>query len=176
MSTREERSAVIEELEKNFKEASGIFLADNNRINVEKITKLRSDFRKAGVRYVVVKNKLAQTAVKRIGRDDLASHFTGPTGMAITTGDGTAPAKIIRDFQKENKNLLNLKVAVVDGSVFNTEEAMRLADLPSREVLLAQLLGCLQAPMGKFVGSLAGVFTKLTGTLTALKDKKASEE
>lgn len=175
MSTRAERTAVIEELEKNFKEASGIFLADNNKINVEKITKLRSDFRNAGVRYVVVKNKLAQTAAKRIGKDDLVSHFTGPTGMAITTGDGTVPAKIIRDFQKENKNLLSLKVAIVDGTVFSTEDAMRLADLPSREVLLSQLLGCLQAPMGKLVGSLSGVFTKLTGTLTALKDKKASE-
>ena len=166
MSTREERTAVIEELEKDFKEASGIFLADNHKINVEKITRLRTDFRKAGVRYVVVKNKLAQTAAKRIGREELVAHFTGPTGMAITTGDGTAPAKIIRDFQKENKELLGL---------FSAEDAMRLADLPSREALLSQLLGCLEAPMGKLVGSLSGVFTKLTGTLTALKDKKASE-
>ena len=175
MSTRAERTAVIEELEKNLKEASGIFLADNHKINVEKITKLRSDFRNAGIRYMVVKNKLAQTAAKRIGRDDLVPHFNGPTGMAITTGDGTVPAKIIRDFQKDNKELLSLKVAMVDGNVFSPEDAMRLADLPSREALLSQLLGCLEAPMGKLVGSLSGVFTKLTGTLTALKDKKASE-
>ena len=175
MSTRAERTAVIEELEKTFKEASGIFLADNNKIDVEKITKLRSEFRTAGVRYVVVKNKLAQTAAKRLGKDDLASHFTGPTGMAITTGEGTVPAKIIRDFQKENKDLLGLKVAVVDGTVFSPEDAARLADLPGRDVLLSQLLGCLEAPMGKLVGSLSGIFTKLTGTLTALKDKKASE-
>ncbi|MBN1757430.1 MAG: 50S ribosomal protein L10 [Chitinispirillaceae bacterium] len=175
MSTRAERTAVIEELEKNFKEASGIFIADNHKINVEKITKLRSDFRNAGVRYLVVKNKLAQTAAKHIGRDELVAYFNGPTGMAITTGDGTAPAKIIRDFQKDNKDLLSLKAAVVDGSVFSAEDAIRLADLPSLEALLSQLLGCLEAPMGKLVGSLSGVFNKLTGTLTALKDKKASE-
>lgn len=175
MSTRAERTEIIEELEKNFKEANGIFLADNNKINVEKITKLRSDFRNAGVRYIVVKNKLAQTAAKRIGKDELAEHFSGPTGMAITTGDGTVPAKIIKDFQKENKNLLGIKVAVVDGSIFSPEDAARLADLPSREELLSQLLGCLEAPMSKLVGSLSGVFNKLTGTLTALKDKKASE-
>ena len=175
MSTREERTAAIEALETSFKEASGIFLADNHKINVEKVTKLRSEFRKAGVRYVVVKNKLAQTAAKRIGRDDLVTHFTGPTGVAITNGDATAPAKIIRDFQKDNKELFQLKVAYVDGNLFASEDALKLADLPSREVLLSQLLGCLQAPMGKFVGSLSGIFTKLTGTLTALKDKKAGE-
>jgi large subunit ribosomal protein L10 len=175
MSTREERTAVIETLGNDFKEASGIFLADNHKVNVEKTTQLRRDFRKAGVRYVVVKNKLAQTAAKRIGREDIATFFSGPTGVAITKGDSTVPAKIIRDFQKENKDLLKLKVAVVDGTFFSGSDALLLADIPSREVLLSQLLGCLEAPMGKLVGSLSGIFHKLTGTLTALKEKKASE-
>lgn len=174
MSTRTERTAVIETLESQFKEASGIFLADNHKINVAKITQLRANFRKAGIRYIVVKNKLAQNAARRIGREELIPFFKGPTAVALTKGESTAPAKIIRDFQKENKELLKLKVACVDGTVFDADEALRLADLPSREVLLAQLLGCLQAPMGKLAQSLSAILQKLTGTLTALKDKKVS--
>lgn len=174
MATRIERTTTIENLEKEFKEATGIFVADNHKINVEKITALRSTFRKSGIRYIVVKNTLAKTAAKRIGKEDLIPFFKGPTGVAISKSEGTAPAKIFREFQKENKDLLQLKVACVDGSVFNPADAMRLADLPSREVLLSQLLGCLQAPMGKFAGSLSGILGKFVGTLNAVKDKKAS--
>lgn len=174
MATKTERAAAIDKLESDFRESKGIFLADNNKINVEKVTLLRANFRKAGVRYIVVKNKLAQNAIKRIGKEDLAPFFKGPTAVALSKGEGVVPAKIIRDFQRENKDLLRLKIACVDGTLFDADEALRLADLPSRDVLLAQLLGCLQAPMGKLVGSLSGLFTKLTGTLTALKEKKAS--
>jgi large subunit ribosomal protein L10 len=174
MSTRIERTAIIDRLEKEFGEAGGIYLADNNKISVEKITQLRISFRKAGIKYIVVKNSLAQTAAKRAGKDEIIPFFKGPTGVAIAGKESTVPAKIIRDFQKDNKSLLGLKAAYVDGTVLNGEDALRLADIPSREVLLSQLLGCLQAPMSNFVGSLSGIFTKLTGTLSAVKDQKES--
>ena len=173
MSTRNERNAAIETLEKEFQEADGIYIANNFKINVEKITQLRATFRKAGVKYIVVKNKLAQNAAKNAEKEDLVPFFKGPTGVAFVSKESTIPAKIIRDFQKENKNLLDLKAAYVDGTVLSGEEAIRLADIPSREVLLAQLLGCLQAPMGNLAGVLNGIFCKLTGTLSALKDKKS---
>lgn len=174
MSTRIERTAVIENLEKEFENAGGIFIADNNKISVEKITQLRVSFRKAGMKYIVVKNTLAQNAAKKVGKDTIATFFKGPTGVVIAQKESTAPAKIIRDFQKENKDLFSLKAAYVDGIVFNGQDALKLADIPSREVLLSQLLGCLQAPMGKFVGSLAGILTKLVGTLNAVKEQKES--
>lgn len=172
MSTKAERTADIEFLEKEFQEATGIFLADNNKINVEKTTKLRSDLRKNGIQFIVVKNTLAKIACSRVGKDDLIPHFKGPTAVAVTRKEGTIPAKIIRDFQKENKDLLGLKVAYVEGSVFKGDDAIKLADLPSREVLLSQLLGCLQAPMGKFAGVLNSFLSKFVGTLNALKEKK----
>jgi len=172
MSTKAERTADIEFLEKEFQEATGIFLADNNKINVEKITKLRSDLRKSGIKFIVVKNTLAKIACSRVGKNDLIPHFKGPTAVAVTRKEGTAPAKIIRDFQKDNKDLLGLKIAYVEGSVYNGNDALKLADLPSREVLLSQLLGCLQAPMGKFAGVLNSFLSKFVGTLNALKEKK----
>jgi large subunit ribosomal protein L10 len=175
MSTRNERTAVIEKLENEFNEAKGIFIADNHKINVEKVTKLRADFRKEEVSFVVVKNKLAKIAAEKSGKEGLVPFFDGPTAIAISKKDGTEPAKIIKGFQNENKELLGLRVAFVHGTILNSEDAIRLADIPSREVLLSQLLGCLQAPMGKFAGSLSGIFNKLTGTLTALKEKKEAE-
>ncbi len=172
MSTKAERTADIELLESEFQEATGIYLADNDKINVEKITKLRSDLRKSGIQFMVVKNTLAKIACSRVGKDDLIPHFKGPTAVAVTRKEGTIPAKIIRDFQKENKNLLELKIAYVEGSVFSGDDAIKLADLPSRDVLLSQFLGCLQAPMGKFAGVLNSILSKFVGTLNALKDKK----
>ena len=174
MSTRAERTTAIEELEKEFKDASGIFLADNKRISVEKITKLRSDLRQQGIHFIVVKNTLAKEAATRVGKDALLPHFKGPTAVAVTKNEGTAPAKILRDFQKDNKDLLGLKIAYVDGNVFSSGDILRLADLPSREVLLGQLLGCLQAPMGKLAGTLNGILVKFVRTIDALKDKKSA--
>jgi large subunit ribosomal protein L10 len=115
-------------------------------------------------------------AANKVGKSELAQHFKGPTAVAITSNDSTAPAKIIRDFQKDNKSMLSLKVAYVDGSIFKAEDALRLADIPSREVLLSQLLGCLQAPMGKFAGVLNGILSKFVGTLEALKDQKSAAQ
>lgn len=176
MSTKAERTADIEFLEKEFQEATGIFLADNDKINVEKVTKLRSDLRKNGIQFIVVKNTLAKIAATRVGKTDLVPHFKGPTAVAVTRKEGTTPAKVIKDFQKDNKNLLALKIAYVDGSIFKGDDAIKLADLPSREVLLSQLLGCLQAPMGKFAGVLNGFLAKFVGTLNALKDKKETAQ
>jgi large subunit ribosomal protein L10 len=176
MSTRSERTAVIEELENEFRDATGIFLADNNKITVEKVTKLRSDLRKEGIHFIVVKNTLAAEAANRVGKKALSSHFKGPTAVAITKKDVSVPAKLIRDFQKDNKDLLKVKVAMVDGTLFNANDVEKLADLPSREVLLAQLLGVLQAPIGKFAGVLNGILSGFVGTLEAVKDKKSAQQ
>ena len=99
MATRTERTAVIDKLENDLREAKGIFLADNHKINVEKVTALRANFRKAGVRYTVVKNKLALNAARRIGREELVPFFRGPTAVALSNTEGVAPARIIRDFR-----------------------------------------------------------------------------
>ena len=176
MSTRAERTAEIEALEQQFKDASGIFLADNNKVDVERVTKLRADFRQKGIHFVVVKNTLAREAAKRVGKEALSPYFKGPTAVVVTKNEGTAPAKIIRDFQKDNKDLLGLKIAFIDGTVFSGEDAIKLADIPSREVLLGMFLGCLQAPIGKFAGTLNGILSKLVGTLSALKDKQGTEQ
>lgn len=172
MSTKAERMASVEKLEKEFMEASGIYLANNNKINVAQVTRLRADIRKKGMRLIVVKNSLARVAAKRCGREALAPYFIGQTAVVLAKADGAAPAKVIRDFQKDNKDLLKVKAAYIDGTLFDAGQVSKLADIPSREVLLAQLLGCLKAPMGNFVGVLGGILTKFVRTLDAVKEKK----
>lgn len=173
MSTRNERTSVIDDLEQAFKTAAGIYVTDNHKITVELVTRLRDELRKKEVRYVVVKNTLAKEAFKRAGITGLDAHFKGPTAVAIAPSDSTAPAKILRDFRKELKNeFLEVKAAYVDGSIFSGAQADQLADLPSREVLLSQLLGVLQAPMGGLAGSLNGILSKFVGTLDAVKSQK----
>lgn len=177
MSTRTERTQVIESLEKEFENATGIYLTDFNGIDVEKVTKLRSNLRGQGARYLVVKNTLAKIALERCGdmKGDLVPFLKGPTGVAVTQGEATGPARVIKDFKKEFKELLALKIAFVDGSLFSAEQAEVLADLPSREVLLSQLLSVFKAPMTNLAGSLSGILTKFVRTLDAVKQKKEAE-
>ncbi len=140
MSTQKERTEAIATLEKEFTGATGIYMTDFTNINVEKITKFRADIRNSGGKYLVVKNSLASIAMERCGFTELVPYINGPMGIAITREDAIEPAKVIKDFKKKNKDLLSLKVAYVDGALFNAEQAGKLADLPSREILLSQLL------------------------------------
>ncbi len=175
MSMRNERTEAIATLEKEFSGATGIYMTDFTNINVAKITKFRADISQTGGKYLVVKNTLARIALERCGFESLVPYLNGPVGVVITRDDAISPAKVIKEFKKKNKNLLPITIAYVDGSLFNADEASRLADLPSREVLLSQLLSCLSAPMTKLAGSLNGIFSKLLGTLEAVKNQKESE-
>jgi large subunit ribosomal protein L10 len=172
MSTKQERTQTIEKLETEFREAGGIYLTDINRISVEKISKLRVNFRKKGIKYLVIKNTLAKKAFERCGKKDVIPYLKGTIGVALSKSEPLSPAAIIKDFQKENKDLLEIKVAYVDGTLFSTKDAVRLADIPPRDVLIAQLLGCLQAPIANMAGVLNGVLVKFAGTLESVKKQK----
>jgi large subunit ribosomal protein L10 len=175
MSTRSERTESIGKLEKVLSGATGIYLTNFNKINVGRITRFRADLRKAGAKYVVVKNTLARIAFERSGISGLGLFLTGQTGIAVTKGDAVAPAKVIKEFQKSAKNLLELKVARIEGVVFTGVEALKVAELPGKEVLMAQLLSCLVSPMSNLVGTLNGILSKLVWTLDAVKNHKESE-
>lgn len=176
MATRKERDSVIAALEKEFAGATGIYMTDFTHINVDKITKFRADIRNLGGKYLVVKNTLAHIALDRCGFKALLPYLSGPIGVAVTKGDAVSPAKVIKKFKKENKNLMPIKVAYIDGSLFDAAQTEALADLPSREVLLSLVLSCMCAPMSNFVGSLKAILVKFAGTLEAVKNKNESEQ
>ncbi len=172
MFTRIERTEAIATLEKEFTGATGIYMTDFNKIDVNKMTRFRADLRNAGMKYIVVKNTLARIALEKCNFNELVQYLKGPIGMVISKDNAITPAKIIKDFRKNNSGLLDLKAAYIDGTLFNAEEISKIADLPGKDALLSQLLSCLNAPMSNLVGSLNQIFLKLIHTFEAVKNKK----
>ncbi len=163
--------AIVEEYTEKFKNAKGIYLTDYTGIDVQTVNGLRKQFREANIEYKVLKNRIAKIALHNAGINDLDPYLNGVTSFVIGYDDPVVPVKIVKDFNKKTK-LLNLKAAYLEGHVFGTEDAVKLADLPSRDELLAQFVGLLQAPMTKLAATLQAPLQKFVGLLESLKEKK----
>ncbi|RPH96344.1 MAG: 50S ribosomal protein L10 [Calditrichaeota bacterium] len=164
----------IEEIRENLKQAKGVFLTDFTGLTVEQITQLRREFRKADVTYLVVKNTLAIRTCKEVGMDAMIPYLTGPTGLAVAKADPVAPVRIIYDFLKQHKDKgkPEIKGAIVEGQMLNAKQAEAIKDLPSREQLIAQVVGGISAPLYGLMGGLNSLLSKLVYVLDAIKEKK----
>ena len=152
----ESKKAVVEALSAKIKEATSVVFVDYKGINVAQDTELRKQFREAGVEYSVVKNTLTNFAAKDAGYD-FAEVLNGTTAMASTTGDPIAPARIVCEFAKKNKNTLSIKGGVVEGSVLSADQLNGFGELPSKNALVASVLGTFLAP----ISSLAFVLDQI---------------
>ena len=152
----ESKKAVVAALTGKMKEATSVVFVDYKGINVAQDTELRKQFREAGVEYSVVKNTLTNFAAKDAGYD-FAEVLNGTTAMASTTGDPIAPARIVCEFAKKNKNTLSIKGGVVEGSVLTAEQLNGFGELPSKNALVASVLGTFLAP----ISSLAFVLDQI---------------
>ena len=152
----ESKKAVVEALSAKIKEATSVVFVDYKGINVAQDTELRKQFREAGVEYSVVKNTLTNFAAKDAGYD-FAEILNGTTAMASTTGDPIAPARIVCEFAKKNKNTLSIKGGVVEGSVLSADQLNGFGELPSKNALVASGLGTFLAP----ISSLAFVLDQI---------------
>ena len=152
----ESKKAVVENLTGKIKEATSVVFVDYKGINVAQDTELRKQFREAGVEYSVVKNTLTNFAAKDAGYD-FAEVLNGTTAMASTTGDPIAPARIVCEFAKKNKNTLSIKGGIVEGSVLTAEQLNGFGELPSKNALVASVLGTFLAP----ISSLAFVLDQI---------------
>ena len=170
----EEKKAAVQALSDQMKNASSGVLADYKGINVADDTKLRRDLRAAGVHYAVVKNTLLQFAVRNIGFEALEPVLKGTTALATSETDPVAPAKILNEYAKKSGGKFKLKAGFVDGRVITTAELGTLAELPSREVLLARLLGSLNSPIRGLVCVLGGNIRGLAVALNAIAEKKGA--
>ncbi|MBR2724385.1 MAG: 50S ribosomal protein L10 [Ruminococcus sp.] len=149
----EQKKQVVAQLVETLKSAQAGVLVDYRGITVEQDTQLRAKLREAGVEYKVVKNTLTRFAAKEVGFEELDEQLNGPTALAISTTDAVAPAKVISDFAKEVE-ALQIKAGFVDGKVISLDEVKTLASTPSREVLIAKIMGSLNAPISKLVRTL----------------------
>lgn len=149
----EQKKQVVAQLVETLKSAQAGVLVDYRGITVEQDTQLRAKLREAGVEYKVVKNTLTRFAAKEVGFEALDEQLNGPTALAISTTDAVAPAKVISDFAKEVE-AIQIKAGFVDGKVISLDEVKTLASTPSREVLIAKIMGSLNAPISKLVRTL----------------------
>lgn len=167
----EMKKVLVEEIKEKIENSQSAVLVDYRGLTVEETTELRKRFREAGVEYKVYKNSLMRFAFKDSGLEEFNQHLTGPNAIAFGMGDAVAPAKISRDFAKDHKNL-EIKAGVVDGKVIGLDGVIGLADLPPREVLIAQVLGGLNGPISGFANVLGANIRNLVYALNAVVEKK----
>ncbi len=170
----EEKKQIVEALKEQMQSAVSGVLVDHCGLTVEQDTKLRRAFREAGVDYKVVKNTLTRIAANEIGFNELDPILNGPTAMAISMTDEVAAAKVIGDFAKENEQL-EIKAGFLDGKVISIDEVKKLAATPSRDVLLAKLLGSLNAPASNLVRTLQALVDNGVEPSEIKKDAKTEE-
>jgi large subunit ribosomal protein L10 len=166
---RTEKEQLVSELKDKMQGAKALYYTDFTGLNVKRMTELRRRLRRAGVEYVVIKNTLALRAVNESGLAGV--RLRGPTGVVVTR-DPVAAAKLLSDFAKENDQRPAVKGGLLEGQQIDEAQVKRLASMPSREQMLAELGAGLQSPMAAFVGALNGLMYMFVGAVDALRQQR----
>lgn len=169
---RSEKKAVVSEVSERLARASAVILTDFSGLKVEQMTELRQKLRDSGLEYLVVKNTLLKLASQGTESESLTQNLSGPNGLGFSYDDPVALAKVLVDFAKDNPKL-EIREGVLDGKIISNAEVTALAKLPSREVLLAQLLGVMNGVARNFVSVLAAVPRGLVTALKQIEEQKA---
>ncbi len=171
-ATKAQKQDTVATLTGRLQRAPTVYVTDFTGLNVAKVTELRRRLRAAGVEYVVVKNTLARRALDAAAVSALADHLAGPTALVLAGRDPVVAAKVLADFAREHEKPA-IKVGLVEGKAVSPDQVKRLATLPPKAELLAQLGGALQAPMAGWVGAMQGLLQMMVGALEALKTTRA---
>lgn len=166
---RSDKEQLVVELRAKLEGATSLYYTDFTGLNVKRMTELRRRLRRAKVEYVVIKNSLALRAVNEAGL--VSQSLRGPTGLVIGT-DALAAAKVLTDFAKENDQRPVVKGGLMDGRAIDAAQVKKLAAMPSREQMLAELAAGLQSPLAAFVGALNGLLYTFAGALDTLKTQR----
>ena len=163
----------VQEIKDKIDKAQSIVLVDYRGLSVAEVTELRSRYRNAGVDYKVYKNSMMEFAFKEAGLEEFAEFLKGPNAIAFGYEDPVSAAKITSEFAKTN-NKLEIKAGIVDGKIIDVKGVNDLAELPPREVLIAQVLGGFNAPIQGFANVLQGTIRGLAVVLNAIAEQKAA--
>ena len=171
---REEKKQFVSDMKARLEKAQGTYLIDYQGLDVASMNSLRRELRKSNAEFQVVKNRLLKLASLGTETECLKDHFIGPCGITITEDDAVAPAKVLIE-QSKVLEKLEIKVGQIGGKPFDADSINRIAELPSRDVLLAQVLSAMQGVPASFVRVLSGVTMSLLQVLNAIGDKKGAE-
>lgn len=169
--TLKAKQAVVEDIKEKLEKSQSLVFLDYRGLTVEEVTNLRVQMRQAGVEYRVLKNTMIKKAADELNIEGLDSILEGPTAVAFGFDDPVAPAKILVDFIKKAKKT-EIKAGMLNGRVVSVKEVQALAELPSREELIAKMLGSLNAPVQGLVMVLSGVMRNFVCALNAIKEQK----
>lgn len=170
---RPEKVAVVDEVRERLQSSTAVLLTEYRGLKVGEIADLRRSLHAAGGDYKIYKNTLVRFAVRELGLTDVEELLVGPTAVAFVDGDAAAVAKTLRDFSRTNPNLV-IKGGLLGDKALSADDTKALAELPSREVLLARIAGGLAAPMQQFAGLLQALPRNLAYGLKALVDQKVA--
>ncbi len=171
---RKQKEEVVQSLAERFQRAKAVVLTDFQGLKVDQMTELRQRLKDQGLEYLVVKNTLLKLAGKDSPAQELTSDLTGPNGLGFSYDDPVTLAKVLAEFAKDNPKL-EIKSGLLEGQTIGADEVKALAKLPSREVLLAQLLGVMNGVARNFVSVLAAVPRGLVTALDAIRAQKEEQ-
>lgn len=171
LGSRKLKEKKVKEIIADLKEAKAIVLTDFRGLVVAEISKLRQMLKEEGVHYRVVKNTLTRLAVQELDLNDLEPYLQGPTALAYGYDDPVVPVKLLVKFAKENEHL-KIKGGVLEKDILDEKELRQIAALPSKDVLLAKTLSCIQSPLAGMLNVLQGNIRNLVYVLQAIKDNK----
>jgi len=174
---RTDKESFVTRFTERVREAPVFYLTDFSGLNVKAMTRLRREIRKSGAEYMVVKNRLVIRVLEELdmAHEEVTSQLRGPTGVIVVDEEPVGPAKALADFAKANGDRPVFKVGLLDEKVVAAAQFERLAKLPPREQLLAELAGALEAPMAMLAAALEAKVQETAGLLDALREKKAAE-
>lgn len=171
MPNIEAKKKVVAELQQKLENATLVVFTDYRGLTVDEMTALRNKLRSPGVEYQVVKNTMMEFALKNAGHEEVIEHISGPNAVIFSNEDPVGPAKNVYEFIKQYKKL-EVKVGMLEGQLVGADKIKALADLPPREVLIAQVLGTMQAPITSLVYVLNANLTGLVRALDQIREQK----
>jgi len=166
-----EKINAVKDIKNYLEQARSVFITDYSGLNVADITVLRKNLRENSVKYLVAKNTLMRIAAEDAGLKNIIEYLEGPTALAFGAGDPAVAAKILYDSYKDKEKPV-IKAFVMDKQLFGGVEIKKLASLPSREILLAQLVSAIESPFTSILGSMEAIARELVSTIDALAASK----
>jgi large subunit ribosomal protein L10 len=173
--SKEEKKLIVQELIEELGRSSSIVLSDYQGLDVKSITQLRNNLREQYIKFKIYKNTLIRIAAKDVGLDDLIDSLSGCTAIAFAKDESFLPLKLLHKFSLDNKEQFKLKVALLEGKIFSGEQLERIACLPSRDELLANIIGNMKSSTNSFVFALKSPLFELVNVLEQIHKNKSGK-
>lgn len=169
--TKEKKQEIVKQLTESFKKAKSVVFADSEGLNVKDFSDMRQKLNDEEVKYKIAKKTLIRIAVKEAGLEEIPEEIlSGQTGLAFSDTDEIIAAKTLYEFSKNNENI-KLLGALMDGNILSQANTLELAKIPSKDELLARLVGSINAPVNGFYSTLHSLLRSFVGTLSAYAEK-----